>query len=93
MEAKKSAIEKSLETNKKILKRMEILESQGAVEENTMLQQRDKVFSMEVQIQEVIEQMVQNKSNYERNKSDLEARLKQSIIQKQYEQVHHSDRS
>lgn len=87
MEAKKSAIVKSLETNEKILERMEILESQGAVEENTMLQQRDKVFSMEVQIQEVIEQMVQNKSNYERNKSDLEARLKQSVIQKQYEQV------
>ena len=88
MEAKKSAITKSLETNKKILQRMELLQAQGAIEENTLLQQRDKVFSMQVQIQEVIEQMVQNRSNYERNKSELQARLNQSMIQKQYEQVY-----
>ena len=87
MEAKKSAIVKSLETNKNILGRMEVLQSQGAVEENTLLQQRDKVFSMQVQIQEVVEQIVQNKSNYERTKSELEARQQQSMIQKQYEQV------
>ena len=87
MKAKKSAIIKSLETNEKILQRMEILWSQGAVEENTLLQQRDRVFSMQVQIQEVAEQMVQNKSNYERTKSELEARQRQSMIQKQYEQV------
>ena len=87
MEAKKSAIVKSLETNKNILGRMEVLQSQGAVEENTLLQQRDKVFSMQVQIQEVVEQIVQNKSNYERTKSELVARQKQSMIQKQYEQV------
>ena len=64
MEAKKSAITKSLETNKKILQRMELLQAQVAIEENTLLQQRDKEFSMQVQIQEVIEQMVQNRSNY-----------------------------
>ena len=87
MEAKKSAIVKSLETNKNILRMMEVLQSQGAVEENTLLQQRDKVFSMQVQIQEVVEQIVQNKSNYERTKSELEARQQQSMIQKQYEQV------
>lgn len=87
MLAKKSAIEMSLETNKQILKRMEILEKVGAIEQNTLLQQRDKVYSMKVQIQEVVEQMVQNESNYARNKSELQARLKQSKIQKQYEQV------
>ena len=31
--------------------------------------------------------MIQNESNYVRNKSELESRLKQAIIQKQYEQV------
>ena len=42
---------------------------------------------MEVQVQEALEQMIQNESNYVRNKSELESRLKQAIVQKQYEQV------
>ena len=76
MKAKKSAVEKSLDTNKEILEKMEELEKQGAVQKNTLLQQRDKVFSMEVQVQEALEQMIQNESNYVRNKSELESRLK-----------------
>ena len=46
MKAKKSAVEKSLDTNKEILEKMEELEKQGAVQKNTLLHQRDKVFSM-----------------------------------------------
>ena len=86
MEAKKSAIVKSLETNKNILGRMEVLQSQGAVEENTLLQQRDKVFSMQVQTRRLWNKLYRIKAP-ERTKSELEARQQQSMIQKQYEQV------
>ena len=87
MEARKSAMQRSLETNKLILERMEVLEQQGAVQKNTLLQQRDQVYNIEAQIQNMIEQIVQNESNFLRNKSDLESRLQMSKIQKQYEQV------
>ena len=87
MEAKKNSVRKSLATNNSILERMEALNKLGAYEENALLNQKDKVFQLETQILEVDEQLIQMRSNFERNSSDIKSRLNTNNIQKQYETV------
>ena len=87
MRTKRDAQLNSLNTNDSILKRMEKLKEYGAIEENSLLQQQDKVYQIQAQIQEIEEQMVQNESNYKRTMSELQSRLNANKIQKQYEIV------
>ena len=79
---------KSLDTNEKILGRMAMLTEIGAVEENALLQQNDRVFQIKTEINQIDEELVQKESIFERNISDLKSRLKKNEIQKQYELVY-----
>ena len=82
------SLNQSLYTNEQILERMEVLSEAGAVEKNTLLLQRDKVFQLQANIEEANEQQLQRESESKRRLSDLKSRLKQSQIQKQYELVY-----
>ena len=87
MRTKRDAQLNSLKTNNSILKRLEKLMEYGAIEENRLLQQHDKVYQIQAQVQEIEEQMIQNESNYKRTMSELQSRLSANKIQKQYEIV------
>ena len=50
LETRKNSTKKSLETNKFILERMEQLADVGAIEQNTLLGQKDKVFGLESEL-------------------------------------------
>lgn len=84
---RRDALMNSLDTNISILERMEKLKKVGAIEQNSYLRQQDQVYQIQAQVQEIEEQLIQSKSNYERNISDLKSRLSANKIQKQYETV------
>lgn len=82
------SLNQSLYTNEQILERMEVLSEAGAVEKNTLLLQRDKVFQLQANVEEANEQQLQRESESKRRLSDLKSQLKQNQIQKQYELVY-----
>ena len=84
MRTKRDAQLNSLKTNNSILRRMEKLMEYGAIEENRLLQQNDKVYQIQAQVQEIEEKMIQNESTYKRTMSELQSRLSANKIQKQY---------
>ena len=88
IESKLTSIRNSLATNEKILERMTTLNSVGAIEENALLKQKDKVFQLKAQIEEIKEERIQRESSFDRNLSDLNSRRQSNKIQKQYELVY-----
>ena len=88
LNARKTSMVNSLNTSKRILSNLEDLQEVGAIQLHKLLEQRNVVFSLEAQVEEINEQIIQNKSGVDRTLSDLQARLNQTNIQKQYEMVY-----
>ena len=88
LKARRESVENSLLTNRKILERMVSLQEIGAIEENTFLGQKDRVFQIEAELKQVEEELIQRESRIQRDLSELKSRLKRNEIQKQYELVY-----
>ena len=86
--ARLSAMRNSLSTNEQILEKMRTLHAVGALEENSLLGQIDRVYQLKADINEIEEELVQKESTTLRNISDLRTRLRRNEIQKQYELVY-----
>ena len=87
LETRKNSTKKSLETNKFILERMEQLADVGAIEQNTLLGQKDKVFGLESELSISDEQLIQSESNFKQRITENNYKIKISKIQMQYEEV------
>ena len=59
------------------------LQEIGAIEENTFLGQKDRVFQIEAELKQVEEELIQRESRIQRDLSELKSRLKRNEIQKQ----------
>ena len=88
LNSRKTSIVNSLNTSQRILSNLEDLQAVGAIQLHKLLQQRNEVFNLQAQVEEINEQIIQNKSGVDRSLSDLKARLNQTKIQKQYEMVY-----
>ena len=87
LETRRDSITKSLETNGQILKRMETLSAVGAIADNTLLQQKDKVYELESELTVSEEKIIQNKSAYDQQIKENNYAIEVNNIQKQYEEV------
>ena len=79
--------EKKLATNKMILERLEYLRENGAINENTVLQQEDTTLELESRILEMREEVLQLKSYYDEQKSRIDSDIFINELQIQYETV------
>ena len=70
MNTRRAAIERKYITNNQILDRLRYLQKNGAIDENTVLQQEDNTLELKSRILELEEEMLQARSQYDDQRSE-----------------------
>mgnify|MGYP001296470634 CR=1 FL=1 len=80
-------IQRKYETNMTILERMEDLLNIGAIDKNSILNQRDFTLELEEQKLQLLENLLQAKSQYKQRVEELKSRIYSNEIKIQYDTV------
>ncbi len=80
-------MERKYNTNKTILNRMNYLLEVGAIDENSVLKQEDLTLELQEQRLQLLENLLQTKSQHKQREEELESRIYSNEIKIQYDTV------